>query len=267
MKTFHFSLWHYTFVFCALNALVGAQAAEPVPKNYTQSPVGLESITITVAPEKWHLLLVTPNYRVARDSDPPNVTAVKNSEYTLDSRVVPHYNKMYDAAQADGVTLVANSGYRSLELQEGLFNKSVQRYMKEDGLTELQAIQRTSKGYAYPGASEHNLGLCMDFGEDSLAFAETDQFKWLVAKGADYGFILRYPADKTEITGIMYEPWHWRYVDVEVAREIKAKGICLEEYFGKQYLSPEEAKKLKAQGVNIEEYLRSQGSVEGTLAK
>ncbi|MCL2744924.1 MAG: M15 family metallopeptidase [Planctomycetaceae bacterium] len=165
---------------------------------------------------------------------------------------------MYDAAKAAGITLEAGSGYRSIETQTKLFNDRVRTHMKDSGLTEHQAIMKTNIRVAYPGASEHNLGLCMDF-KGGAAFADTESFKWLVANAADFGFILRYPADKTEITGIIYEPWHWRYVGAETAKEIKSKGICLEEYYGKRFISPEESEKLKAKGLNVEDYLRKQG--------
>ena len=82
-----------------------------------------------------------------------------------------------------------------------------------------------------------------------------------MANAADYGFILRYPKGTTPRSGVIYEPWHWRYVGAELARELKAKGITFEEYLGRRILTPEESKKLKAKGVNIQEYLRNQGGL------
>ena len=85
-----------------------------------------------------------------------------------------------------------------------------------------------------PGSSEHNLGFCMDIVCVEEWFEDTDEFKWLMQHADDYGFILRYPSDKENITKVIYEPWHWRYVGVEEAKKIKASGLCLEEYFGKE---------------------------------
>jgi len=228
-------------------------------KNYTKISVGYEYHTINVDPVNWHLTHVSHNYRVSSDYLPPSIDTVKGSKHLLDSRVVPHYNKMYDAALADGVTLVALIGFRTQEWQENYFNNKVNRHRVEDGMTELQAIMRTTRGSAYPGASEHNLGLCMDFTPALMRFEESDQFAWLMENAANFGFILRFPSDKRTTTGINYEPWHWRYVGVEAAQQIKAQGICFEEYLGRRYLSPEDAQKLKNQGISVENYLREQG--------
>ena len=84
-----------------------------------------------------------------------------------------------------------------------------------------------------PRHSEHNIALSVDFNYVNEEFEHTKAFAWLVEHAADYGFILRYPKDKVEKTGVNYEPWHWRYVGTEYAKEIKQKGYCLEEYLGK----------------------------------
>ena len=262
MKTTHkfFPTRLSIYLSTALLYLFSTQPAftqNPPAKDYTKVPIGIEYITITMDQENWQLTCVCHNYRVARDYV-PIIDTVKGSIHTLDSRVVPHYNKMYDAALADNVTLVALIGYRSMEWQENYFNNKVQRHQDQDGMTEEQALLYTIRGSAYPGASEHNLGLCMDFTPALVSFADTEQFAWLMANGADYGFILRYPSDKRAITGYNYEPWHWRYVGVEVAKALKENGICFDEYLGQRYLSPEDAQKLREQGISVEEYLRKQ---------
>ena len=83
-----------------------------------------------------------------------------------------------------------------------------------------------------PGSSEHNLGYAMDIVCVEEWFENTEEFRWLTENAADYGFIMRYPKDKQDITKVIYEPWHWRYVGVEAAKEMKEKNLTLEEYLG-----------------------------------
>lgn len=143
---------------------------------------------------------------------------------------------MIAAAKADGVNLGVMSGYRTIQYQINLFNRHVQQRMAK-GMTKEEAIADTKLYVAVPGESEHNLGLAIDFMSGTSAdleesFANTPQGKWLKAHAADYGFILRYPKDKQNITKISFEPWHYRYVGVDVAKQIMSSGKCLEEYLG-----------------------------------
>ena len=82
----------------------------------------------------------------------------------------------------------------------------------------------------YPGCSDHNLGLGIDICSLYQSFEYTDEYKWLQQHAEDYGFVLRYPKDKEAITKVKFEPWHWRYVGVEAAKEMNSLGMCLEEY-------------------------------------
>ena len=102
------------------------------------------------------------------------------------------------------------------------------------GYSRVEATQMAATRILPPGTSEHNAGLAMDIcvASTSANFEQTDEFAWLMENAADYGFILRYPEDKQDITKITYEPWHWRYVGVENAKAMKASGECLEEYLG-----------------------------------
>lgn len=141
---------------------------------------------------------------------------------------------MFDAAEKAGVPLDFYSGYRSIVRQNRNFVRSVENNMNS-GLTLEQAKEKTNKSRAYPGTSEHNLGLAIDIlvkGNRDLSenFEKTAQFKWLSENAENYGFILRYPKDKTSITEIIYEPWHYRYVGVEHAKKMNQLGLCLEEY-------------------------------------
>lgn len=96
--------------------------------------------------------------------------------------------------------------------------------------SEAEAVAANS--IARPGSSEHSTGLAIDFNGVSEEFDTTPEYRWLMKHAADYGFILRYAEEKESITGIRFEPWHFRYVGSEHAREINRLGLCLEEYAG-----------------------------------
>ena len=133
---------------------------------------------------------------------------------------------MYDA----GITKIwVQSAYRSYEKQEELFNRKVEEY-KQQGKGQEEAETLAQTVVQRPEMSEHNLALAADFNTVTNEFEDTKAFTWLQKNAANYGFILRYPKDKQEITGITYESWHWRYVGKEHAKVIKEKGYCLEEY-------------------------------------
>jgi D-alanyl-D-alanine carboxypeptidase len=114
------------------------------------------------------------------------------------------------------------SGFRSYAYQQNLYN----RYVARDGKAEADRYS------ARPGHSEHQTGLAMDVNSVGQSFAYTSEGKWLAAHAHEYGFIIRYPKGKEDITGYMYEPWHIRYVGVEIAKEITEAGITFEEYMG-----------------------------------
>lgn len=139
---------------------------------------------------------------------------------------------MAQAARAEGVVLDVDSGYRSYSTQDDLFY----RYAKRDGVL---AAERYS---ARPGQSEHQLGTAVDFGGTnknySDAFADTAPGKWLAANAHNYGFALSYPRGKEEVTGYMFEPWHYRYVGLELAREWKETGLTLIEFLSAKGLVP-----------------------------
>lgn len=158
---------------------------------------------------------------------------VAGSSERMDKRAAAAYEQMYAAAKADGYTLTPCSGYRSYSTQKRLYNEFVNDYM-DKGYTEAEAHDLASKRRNPPGSSEHNLGICMDIicAASSANFQNTEEYKWLCDNAHKYGFILRYPEDKVSVTGVKFEPWHWRYVGVENAETIKNSGLCLEEYMG-----------------------------------
>ena len=181
----------------------------------------------------WRMILVNRDFILPDGYMPELENAVEGdySDQKLDYRVAPYYNAMYQAALDDGVELVPISGYRSVERQTRNFENKIQKYI-DDGYGEIEATQMAATIILPPGTSEHNAGLAMDICSLYESFENTEEFEWLSENAADYGFILRYPEDKQDITKIIYEPWHWRYVGVEAAREMKASGECLEEYLG-----------------------------------
>ena len=138
---------------------------------------------------------------------------------------------MFNAAKKDGLTLVPLSGNRRISTQRTNFENKI-AYWQNRGYSKTEATRKAAQTILPPGCSEHNAGLAMDICSLDVSFEKTDEFAWLQKHAADYGFILRYPAGKKDITKVNYEPWHWRYVGVDAAKEIKAGGQCLEEYLG-----------------------------------
>ena len=214
-----------------------AQTAAPEPTTAKAPPVSLpqsaDGNPVTVSPDgdNWELTLVNLQYRLPEDYKPTLQAAVEGSSVQLDARVAPFYAEMYAAAKADGCTLTPYSGYRTFARQQENFDRKVAYYVSQ-GLSEAEATAQTQTRILPAGASEHNMGFAMDIVSASADFISTKEFSWLSAHAHEYGFILRYPENKTEITGVMYEPWHWRFVGKEAAAEMQKSGHCLEEYLG-----------------------------------
>ncbi len=136
---------------------------------------------------------------------------------------------MCETARDDGVTLAPVSGYRSNEHQTTNYNTSIQRY-RDQGYSEDEALAMTQAYYAIPGTSEHEAGLAMDIGLVDDSFASTAAYDWLQEHCIEFGFINRYRKDTKNITHIAWEPWHYRFVGSNHAKEIEKRGITLEEY-------------------------------------
>lgn len=156
---------------------------------------------------------------------------IANKTYSLPADFAPGelsdecmaaFSVMQKDASRLRLNIYISSGYRSYSLQQSIYN----RYCREDG----QALADTYS--ARPGYSEHQTGLALDLNTISQSFASTVAGQWIAAHCHEYGFILRYPKGKEHITGYMYEPWHLRYVGVEIAGKITESGLCLEEYYG-----------------------------------
>lgn len=179
----------------------------------------------------FNLILLNCDYKLPDGYTPKLAKVIDTSEETMDYRVAPFYRQMYEAALLDGITLTPVSGYRSVARQKRNFENYIAAYEKQ-GLSKADAAVKASQIVLLPGTSEHNAGLAMDICSLEVSFENTEEFRWLDAHAHEYGFIMRYPKDKTHVTKITYEPWHYRYVGVEVATELKSSGTVLEEYLG-----------------------------------
>jgi D-alanyl-D-alanine carboxypeptidase len=186
-------------------------------------------IVVDVNREDWYFIVVNAG-REMPEGYVPELKEILGCDKYLDYRVAPHYEEMYYAAKKDGITLTPYSAYRSYERQKNNYNNLTRSYMSQYNLNEADARKKAATVILPPGTSEHNLGFAMDVCNTLDAFANSKEYAWLQQHAHEYGFILRYTAEKQPITGIVPEPWHWRYVGVENAEKIKNSGLCLEEY-------------------------------------
>ena len=185
----------------------------------------------------WYLMLVNQSHPM-EDGYVPELANIDDA-HQVDARVLETLQNMLKAASDEGYSLYVCSAYRSVDRQKELFNESMIDYVNQ-GITYYEAAIETAKSIAWPGESEHATGLAMDIVSSDYAGldekqGETDDQKWLMEHCYEYGFILRYPKDKSEDTGIIYEPWHYRYVGVEAALAIRDQGVTLEEYLNEEY--------------------------------
>lgn len=176
----------------------------------------------------WKLKLV--NYQNTLPEDFQIELSNIDETRKFDSRAIQELNLMFDAMKQSGVKDGwVQSSYRSIQTQTKVFNEQIEKYISQ-GKTKEEAEKLTMQIINKPGASEHNLGLAVDFNYVDNTFEQTKTFKWLKQNAQEYGFILRYPKEKEQITKVKYEPWHWRYVGKENAKKINELNMCLEEY-------------------------------------
>ena len=181
------------------------------------------------------ITLVNPWHQIPEDYA-VELTPI-NDQHQVASVAYDDYVEMIRECTNAGHQPVVCSSYRTQEYQQGLFDRKIQRVQAAAGnrYTDDEARVIAAQEVAVPGTSEHQLGLALDIIDsrnwnldESQARMPTQQ--WLMENSWRYGWILRYPNEKSQITGIIYEPWHYRYVGREVAAEIHSKGLCLEEY-------------------------------------
>ena len=181
-------------------------------------PAGLPDIDIT----SWEYVLVNASNNIGDYA--PQTEKLEGQE--LDSRIIPAMKEFVAAARAQGLNVYLSSGYRDYNTQSYLYNRKIgQGYSAEDA----------ARIVAPPGTSEHQTGLACDITDryyeiKNASLENTATFQWLKANCTDFGFILRFPQDKQDITGVMYEPFHFRYVGVEAAKYMTENNLCLEEF-------------------------------------
>ena len=182
--------------------------------------------------DDWQLVLVNKQHLVPDDYTFTLGTITGSMK--CDVRIIDELMAMLEAAKKDGIDLMICSPYRDYNRQTVLFNRKIDYYM-DKGYSYMEAYRIASITVTVPGASEHQIGLALDIVSNTytsldMGFGETDAGLWLKEHGYEYGFILRYPLGKEYITGIQYEPWHYRYVGKEAATAIMKKEITLEEF-------------------------------------
>lgn len=183
--------------------------------------------------ENWAVTLINKNFGLGKNFYPVVAPVSDATDIYIDERIVENYNRMYNAALSgeEKIILIPSSGYQNYSTQKSLYDKKLQAFIT-NGNTEEEAIKNVEMRINPAGYSENGAGLAIDFAPTNADFASSKEFNWLMTNAYKYGFVLRYPKDKTEITGMIYQPWHWRYVGVAAATEMKEKNLCLEEYLG-----------------------------------
>lgn len=181
---------------------------------------------------EWNLVLANPWNKLPEDYTVQLADIAGG--HRVDARIVDDLDAMMKDMAKDGCSAFVCSSYRTHSKQTTLYNNEVAEYLAR-GYSEEDAAVEAAKWVAIPGTSEHQTGLAVDIMSNYYLVLDegqedTAEQKWLMENSYKYGFILRYPNNKSEITGINYEPWHYRYVGKEAAKEIYERGICFEEY-------------------------------------
>ncbi len=221
----------------AIDSSAAQQPGEPATGS---EPSSSEEVKPVNASDDWRLLLVNRAHPLPEGFTVDLTETV--GTYRFDTRAADALKDMLAAANSDGIKLSVISTFRKQSTQERLYSEKVAEYVGQ-GYTQQDAKTEAAKWVAIPGTSEHQSGLAVDVvsvdwydTHDDLyeTFEDTEEFDWLITHCVEYGFVLRYPKDKQDITGITYEPWHYRYVGKENAEYMTAHNLCLEEYTDKQ---------------------------------
>lgn len=220
-------------IIIGINSIINKDIAREEERIINENPTGIDSgrntnkgiETIKGIP------IINKEYGVGQEYEPKDlrvVNVLSNKTIELREEAAKNVEILFEKAEGEGIYLMAAAGYRTYDFQKQLYNNEVSNYGKE----------YADKYVARPGHSEHHTGLVIDLmSADDVSLTEdfdkTPEFRWLQENMSDYGFILRYPKEKEDITGYNYEPWHIRYVGVEVAKAIEESGLTLEEYLNK----------------------------------
>ena len=192
---------------------IGEEVAEAAADPYRDRP--------QIDPDDWMYILANPWHEIGDYT--PELASLEGQQF--DVRILDAMREFAEAARAEGLSVLLSSGYRSYESQTYLFNRKVAQYGEEVAQTIV----------ARPGTSEHQTGLCCDITDryyemKDSGLEETELYRWMSRHCQEYGFIVRFPKGKEEITGIIYEPWHFRYVGTEAATYIMEHDLTLEEF-------------------------------------
>ena len=216
---------------CAVIALVivaGVLAWHLLPERPRSVP---PSQTVPVVETDLDLLMLVNRNNPIPAGYEVELTQLSNGQ-SVASVIYPALQLMFDDARAQGVYPIVASGFRTAEKQQSLMDEKIQGFLDE-GYSEGEAIAEAALWVNAVGESEHQTGLAVDINADGVHSYGWEVYQWLEVNAWQYGFILRYPEGKTNITGTDYEPWHYRYVGPEAAKAIHRSGKCLEEYLGK----------------------------------
>ena len=222
----------------ALGGRVGDIAGPAAPAAVWRIPAASLTTAAQQTEADWRLLLVNPWNALTEDYEVE--LAPLSNGLQVDARIYDDLNDMLTDCRAAGLSPIVCSAYRTQATQTRLYNNKVAR-VRASGVPEDQVEAEAARWVAKPGTSEHQTGLALDIVAASYQILDekqedTAEQKWLMENSWKYGFILRYPSEKSDVTGIGYEPWHYRYVGKAAAAEIHRTGVCLEEYLGEAAL-------------------------------
>ena len=222
----------------ALGGRVGDIAGPAAPAAVWRIPAASLTTAAQQTEADWRLLLVNPWNALPEDYEVELATLSNGLQ--VDARIYDDLNDMLTDCRAAGLEPIVCSAYRTQATQTRLYNNKVAR-VRSSGVPEDQVEAEAARWVAKPGTSEHQTGLALDIVAASYQILDekqedTAEQQWLMENSWKYGFILRYPSEKSDVTGIGYEPWHYRYVGKAAAAEIHRTGVCLEEYLGEAAL-------------------------------
>lgn len=213
------------------------------------SSYGISPAPAKISKNGWNLILLNKKYVLPSNYE-MDLQYLTGTSVRLESVAAKAFNSMYIDALKKGLTLTVVSGYRTFESQRRLFENKIyaleveaaQQYANGGSYDEngnyiepvkpdkKTVVLNATKSVCPPGCSDHNAGLAVDIVSQNDDFASTQEYKWLTDNAHNYGFILRFPKGKEKITGMNYQPYCWRFVGINAAKQIKEKNICLEEY-------------------------------------
>ena len=222
----------------ALGGRVGDIAGPAAPAAVWRIPAASLTTAAQQTEADWRLLLVNPWNALPEDYEVELATLSNGLQ--VDARIYDDLSDMLTDCRAAGLSPIVCSAYRTQATQTRLYNNKVAR-VRASGVPEDQVEAEAARWVAKPGTSEHQTGLALDIVAASYQILDekqedTAEQQWLMENSWKYGFILRYPSEKSDVTGIGYEPWHYRYVGKAAAAEIHRTGVCLEEYLGEAAL-------------------------------